>query len=440
MDQSRQRPSVTPDALRRLNALFTPALCRLSDQFAAAGHQLLPVGGAVRDALLGRDTADLDLATSASPAEMLQLLPVRRLLLTGLKHGSVTLLSEDGDGALADITTYRMDMDYSDGRHPDRIARTDSLVADLARRDFTVNAMAYTPETGLIDPFRGLDDLNARLLRTVGDPVTRFREDALRLLRALRFASELDFRLEPDTEHALLSCRQGLTRPSGERITAELDRLLVGPAALRILQSYRSVLEIAAPGLLPALVPDAFAAVPADPDLRLAALLVLAFPDPIKDDHPSALQTRLDVRHDALFRRLRLTRRRRRRLTALAAAALADPAPGRRGASALLALLKTGAETTDDLFALRGVLRERDPADLARARAVADLFAEGLTGPEGLAVDGRDLLARGFRGPAVGRALNILFGAVLDGDVTNRRPDLLRFLDKKNPPPEREIP
>ena len=178
-----------------------PQVLRAMEMLNAAGHRAYLVGGAVRELLRGRGAlTDFDLTTSARPEETERVFSGFRLVETGLKHGTVTVLM---DGLPLEITTFRVDGTYSDGRHPDGVAFTPSLERDLERRDFTINAMAYHPGEGLIDLHGGRGDLAAGLVRCVGDPARRFQEDGLRMLRCMRFAAVLDFRVEEDTGAAL---------------------------------------------------------------------------------------------------------------------------------------------------------------------------------------------------------------------------------------------
>lgn len=189
-----------------------------------AGHEACPVGGCVRDLLLGRAPGDWDIATSARPEAVTALF--ERTVPTGLKHGTVTVLL---GGMALEVTTFRGESGYSDGRHPDRVTFGVGLREDLARRDFTINAMALAPDGSVLDPFGGRADLARRLIRCVGEPERRFTEDALRMLRAVRFAAQLGFSLEARTAAALASCAPLLERVSGERIRAELEKTLLSP-------------------------------------------------------------------------------------------------------------------------------------------------------------------------------------------------------------------
>lgn len=187
------------------------------------GHEAYVVGGCVRDFILGREPNDWDICTSATPAEMLEIFKDKQIIETGLQHGTVTVVI---DGEPYEVTTYRIDGIYSDNRRPDSVAFTDSLAEDLKRRDFTINAMAYNNKTGLVDPYGGLKDLQHKYLRCVGSPKERFEEDALRILRAVRFAAQLGFRIDPDTENEAYIQRDRLNNISVERINSEFCKII----------------------------------------------------------------------------------------------------------------------------------------------------------------------------------------------------------------------
>ena len=194
------------------------------DTLRQAGYAAHPVGGCVRDLLLGRTPGDYDLCTSARPEQVMALF--ERTIPTGIQHGTVTVLTGDGP---VEVTTFRREGGYADGRHPDGVAFDVGLTEDLARRDFTINAMALGPEGAVVDPFDGRDDLNAGIVRCVGEPDRRFAEDALRMLRAVRFAAQLGFAIAPETEEAIRRNAGRMARVSGERIKAELEKILLSP-------------------------------------------------------------------------------------------------------------------------------------------------------------------------------------------------------------------
>lgn len=212
-----------------------------------AGYEAWLVGGCVRDSLNGVVPKDYDVTTNALTEEVISAFEGFRVIGTGLKHGTVTVLS---GGMPVEVTTYRVDGLYSDGRHPDSVSFASDIRSDLSRRDFTVNAMAYSPERGYIDLFGGMSDLESGLIRCVGNPERRFGEDALRILRAMRFASVLGFDIETETAAAIHRCRGLLQRIAVERITQELLRLLCGINAGNVLRQYSDVIgEIMPPCL-----------------------------------------------------------------------------------------------------------------------------------------------------------------------------------------------
>ena len=205
----------------------------------SAGFEAYAVGGCVRDSLLGKTPNDWDITTSAKPEDMKSVFADFHCIDTGIKHGTVTVVI---DGEPLEITTFRLDGEYEDNRHPKSVTFTSNLGADLGRRDFTVNAMAYSKMTGTVDLFGGQNDLKNKIIRCVGDPDRRFNEDALRILRALRFASALDFEIEEKTAQSLSKNRALLGNISEERIAKELLKLVCGKGAKRILTDFAPVL------------------------------------------------------------------------------------------------------------------------------------------------------------------------------------------------------
>lgn len=214
----------------------------------SAGFEAYAVGGCVRDSLLGKTPNDWDITTSAKPEDMKSVFADFHCIDTGIKHGTVTVVI---DGEPLEITTFRLDGEYEDNRHPKSVTFTSNLGADLGRRDFTVNAMAYSKMTGTVDLFGGQNDLKNKIIRCVGDPDRRFNEDALRILRALRFASVLDFEIEEKTAQSLLKNRALLENISEERIAKELLKLVRGKGAKRILTDFAPVLFEILPELQP---------------------------------------------------------------------------------------------------------------------------------------------------------------------------------------------
>ena len=231
-----------------------PGAALLLDALHGAGHAAYAVGGCVRDSLLGLDPHDWDLCTSARPEQVMALFGEEKCIPTGLQHGTVTVKQ---GGRLYETTTFRTEGAYSDGRHPDAVCFVPDVREDLARRDFTINAMAYSAEEGLIDPFGGRDDLAAHLVRAVGEPERRFEEDALRILRLYRFAARFGFAIDPATGAAARVLGPHLDCVSAERIQEELLKLLAAPRPGSYLEP--AVLAVILPELEPEKQPERFA-------------------------------------------------------------------------------------------------------------------------------------------------------------------------------------
>lgn len=223
--------------------LILKALCE-------SGYEAYFVGGCVRDFLMNRSCNDFDITTSAKPLEIEEALSRKgiRYFETGLKHGTVTAVL---DGEAFEITTYRTDGEYLDARHPENVVFVSDLSEDLSRRDFTVNALAYNEHDGIVDKFGGIDDIKNGIIRTVGNPDKRFNEDALRIMRALRFASTLGFIIESETADSIHKNAELLKNISAERIYCELMKLLAGDSCERILLEFRDVIGVIIPELIP---------------------------------------------------------------------------------------------------------------------------------------------------------------------------------------------
>ena len=194
------------------------------------GYEAYVVGGCVRDSILGKTPNDWDICTSATPDKMIEIFADHEVIPTGLQHGTVTVVI---NRTPYECTTFRIDGDYSDNRRPDKVEFTTDIVKDLSRRDFTINAMAYNPRTSLVDPFGGVEDIKEKVIRCVGNAEERFSEDALRILRAVRFASQLDFCIDSATDNAIELLHKNLKNISIERITSELNKMIVCPSFYR---------------------------------------------------------------------------------------------------------------------------------------------------------------------------------------------------------------
>lgn len=428
------------------------ALSRLED----AGFAAYVVGGCVRDALMGRTPGDYDITTDAAPEQTAAVFSGERVIETGLRHGTVTVLLR---GQPLEITTFRVDGAYSDARHPDAVRFTLSLEEDLARRDFTVNAIAYSPRRGLIDPFGGAEDLRAGLLRCVGAPELRFREDALRILRCLRFSATLGFAIDPAAAAAAREERTLLGRVSAERVAEELKKLVCGPFVRRVVLTETDILGAVLPELLPMRGFDqrnkhhiydilehcaaACEAIAPEPVLRLAALLHdvgkpdCFFTDEAGVGHFYGHAERGAELADAILERLRFDRESREEIVALVRRHDLRIEPERR--AVLRCLRRFGPDFFFRLLALKradALAHASGPKTderLARYDALEALARESLSEAacfslRSLAVNGHDLLAAGLSGPAVGQALDALLDAVIDGRVPNEKDALLAFL------------
>lgn len=210
------------------------------------GHEAYIVGGCVRDFLMGSQPHDWDVTTSASPSEIKDAFSGYKTIDTGIKHGTVTVIMQSMP---VEITTFRIDGEYTDNRHPDDVKFTKNIQEDLSRRDFTMNAVAYNPKTGFVDPFSGKDDIENKIIRCVGNPDKRFGEDALRILRAIRFSSVLGFRIEDNTSESIIRNENLISNVAVERISVELLKLLTGKNVFSVLTKYRSVIAVFIPEL-----------------------------------------------------------------------------------------------------------------------------------------------------------------------------------------------
>lgn len=228
-------------------------ICEILERLERAGFRAFTVGGCVRDHLMNMPPHDFDITTSAAPRETENVFADCRVIETGIKHGTVTVLYK---GISTEITTFRVDGGYSDGRHPDSVSFSQNVEDDLSRRDFTMNGIAYNPKTGYVDPFGGMRDIEAGIIRCIGDPDKRFGEDALRVVRALRFSSTLGFPIEEKTARAMELHVKDLRKVSAERVFAELKRLICGKDVKRVMLEF--------PGIFAAMLPPLAAAVDYD--------------------------------------------------------------------------------------------------------------------------------------------------------------------------------
>ena len=443
-----------------------PGAALLLDALHGAGHAAYAVGGCVRDSLLGLDPHDWDLCTSARPEQVMELFGEEKCIPTGLQHGTVTVKQ---GGRLYETTTFRTEGAYSDGRHPDAVCFVPDVREDLARRDFTINAMAYSAEEGLIDPFGGRDDLAAHLVRAVGEPERRFEEDALRILRLYRFAARFGFAIDPATGAAARALGPHLDCVSAERIQEELLKLLAAPRPGSYLEP--AVLAVVLPELEPEEQPERFAELCRTIDrieptaenvpARLAALLC-----PLGEAGARKALRKLKC-SNALTDEVTVLEREAgggagsfllprsrdrwagsssedrplgwdpaaagsRAGDGMARTVSEEEAPGTPGSEMQLTAKRLlGRYELPTIQRLTALCSARHP-EQTRAFAALRAEAERLTAENAccrvsqLAVNGRDLMAAGVRpGPGLRQVLNALLEAVITGQTPNEKDALL---------------
>ena len=423
------------------------------------GYEAYIVGGCVRDSLMGKSPSDWDICTSARAEEMMALFEDKRVIPTGIQHGTLTILAEDG---AYEVTTFRIDGEYLDHRHPKSVAFTRELAEDLSRRDFTINAMAWHPERGLIDLFGGVEDLRDRLVRAVGDPVQRFNEDGLRMLRMVRFATVLDFDYDPATYDAVRTRGHVLQYISKERIQVELNKILLAAHPARGLEDLYTL------GMYPYIIPmmchtvgfaqrgghhflDVFehsllavGVIAPELVLRLTMLLHDIGKPFVWDSSESLSYDRFDD-HAAvsaklagkILRDLKYDNATRKDVVELIAhhndILLPDPVNVRR------ALARLGEVQTRRLVQVK--VADLIAHDLAGEREkILALFAEisdvidevvargDCTSVKALAIGGQDMMALGLSGRAIGQMLNAALELVLEKPEMNTRETLLNWV------------
>lgn len=380
------------------------------NRLLGAGYDAYVVGGALRDMLLGRAAHDWDVATSALPEETARIFSDLSVIKTGLQHGTVTVLV---DHEPIEVTTFRIDGDYLDARHPTGVTFTRCIEEDLARRDFTVNAMAYNDMRGLVDLYGGREDLSNGLIRAVGQAEKRFSEDALRILRAFRFMAKLGFDIDGDTLDAAVTCRDGLARISAERVTAELVGLFEGKDATPALSLMIDN------GIFDAIAPDWGV-----PTFGFAAL----------DSLPPVFEVRFAYflrscpdRGEGLMRHLRLSGKQSARIRGLLS--LRDFDFAGFSESRIRRLVAAAGQYAEDLVPLLSV---GDFFSLPRGteeraiEAVENILQRGdCLSVSALAVNGRMLMELGFGGREIGTVLEKLLEAVLEEPSRNTSEELL---------------
>lgn len=417
------------------------------------GFACYAVGGCVRDWLLGLTPHDYDLCTDALPQQIKAVFAGYSLVLAGEKHGTVGVITP---GGVVEITTFRTEGQYLDNRHPDRVEFVSRVEEDLARRDFTVNAMAWSESQGLVDPFGGEKDLKSQVLRAVGEPSARFQEDSLRILRGVRFAVRFSLTPEPETMDAMVRLSPLMDNLARERVFDELSRLLPLVNA-RDLVTYAPILTQVIPELAPCVdfrqhsrhhIYDVYTHmahvtenVPPEPALRWAALLHdVGKPATFSLDekghgHFYGHAQKSAEMADAVLLRLKAPTQLRERVVTLVAQHMTYPDPDKRQLRRRLSRL--GEDVLTDLLRLqmadtggKGITKAEEMDYFPAVREILrEIKAENscLTLKE-LAVNGHDLMALGYSGKEIGQALNLLLDQVLDEKLSNEKPALLAYL------------
>ncbi|MDE5984045.1 MAG: HD domain-containing protein [Eubacterium sp.] len=425
-----------------------------------AGYEAFAVGGCVRDYLMQRPCDDIDITTSATPIQTEKVLADNgiRFVETGLKHGTVTALV---DGDTFEVTTYRTDGDYKDSRHPENVEFVTDIKEDLSRRDFTINAIAYSENAGFVDLFGGRTDINNKIIRAVGDADKRFKEDALRIMRAIRFASVLSFDIEPNTKKAIFDNKELLKNVSAERIFTELSKLLMGDSVFDILVDYRDIIAVVIPELEPIFnvaqntkwhiydvwqhTCKAVEQSPKDLSLRLTMLfhdVGKAFAKTTDEngaDHFKGHQKISAEYTENALKRLKVSNEIYDRVMYLVP--IHDMHIGTDKKKIKKWLTKAGEDRLRDLIEVKRAdklaqnpqmtAEELKNLDVTQS-TLDEIIEEGEPfAVKDLAVNGNDIMSVGFKGKQVGTVLNILLDKVIDNELPNDKDVLIRYISEK---------
>lgn len=397
-----------------MNMIIPGYISVILERLRQCGFECYLVGGCVRDAMMGIAPHDFDLTTDATPDEMLDVFADYRIIETGLKHGTVTVVS---DGENVEITTYRIDGEYIDNRRPEDVTFTRSLNEDLSRRDFTVNAFAYSPYSGLVDIFGGRDDLKNRLIRCVGEADKRFGEDGLRILRALRFSSCLNFGIHRDTALSIHRNKHLLQNISAERIYTELRKLVCGEGASSVIREYMDVFETVFPMVSECKDVIYYNAcrlgdLPFDYITRFAALLygvdtgiVREFMNSLKPDNYS-----------------------RDSVVTICMLAL-DELPAQKVYIRKL-MNKYDNELIYAAARIKNVFSKEFDFDAFISMLDNQIAHNPCVRIKQLAVDGSALMAKGFpKGPVIGKMLSAILDAVIEDKCENNVDSIMKYVD-----------
>ena len=431
---------------------------KLINLIISNGYEAYAVGGCVRDFLMQRQCDDIDITTSAKPDELEKILSDNNIkfIETGIKHGTVTAVMDDG--SVFEVTTFRTEGAYTDSRHPENVTFVSDINDDLARRDFTVNAIAYNDEKGFADPYDGQRDIELKIIRAVGDADARFKEDALRIMRAIRFASVLGFDIEEKTKKALFDNKELLKNISAERIYAELSKLLMGSNVYDVLVEYRDIIAVVIPELEPIFnveqntkwhiydvwhhTAKSVEQAPYDLALRYTMLLhdigkaYTKTTDENGTDHFKGHQIISGEHSLTALKRLKAPNEVLER--AMAVIPIHDMHIGIEDKKIKKWLSKLGENTLRDLIAVkRSDKLAQNPEMIAEELKRLDITEEKLNDiiaagepfeVKDLAVNGNDIMASGYKGREIGIVLNSVLEKVIDGQLKNDRESINEFL------------
>ncbi len=359
----------------------------------SGGFDAFAVGGCVRDKLMGNDATDYDITTNALPQQIKEIFYEYKIIETGIKHGTVTVVMDDMP---FEITTFRTESSYSDSRHPDYVNFVSSLTEDLSRRDFTMNAIAYAPEIGIVDPFGGCKDIKNRLIRTVGDPQKRFSEDSLRILRALRFTATLGFEIESETAKSIELLVESVLKVSPERIYTELKKMLLGKYSFDVINKFKDAIAKIVP-----LSKDLskLSAIPNDFSMRLYYLCgdeVINVLNYLRADNETKRKSGLlleskPIPHDRIEQKIYIS------------------ALGREDAKYVAKYRCISYD--EEITGFMEIINSDDCLSIKE-----------------LNVNGNDLIGLGIKGSNIKRYLHILLMKVIKGNVKNEYDDLMQYI------------
>lgn len=426
------------------------------------GFEAFLIGGSVRDYIMGLPIGDIDITTSATPTEVEEVFKDFRVIETGIKHGTVTVLI---DNEPLEITTYRSEGTYSDNRHPDSVIFSKSLKDDVIRRDFTMNGIAFDFESGFVDLVGGIDDIKSKTIRAIGDAETRFREDALRILRALRFSSVLGFSIEESTSNAIHKCKALLKNISAERIAVEFSKLICGKNAYSVLKEYADVICMFIPELEKCVdfqqvnrhhIYDVYTHTlkaleqsKNDLHIRLALLLhdigkpYVAHFDEKGEQHYYSHPKKSAELTENILTRLRFDNDTKNAVVTLVkmhdTPIMLDKEdiPSKKRLKRILSQI--GVDLTYDLIEIKRCDNSAQNPQYYRGddfyKATYDMLDEIINGDEcfsikDLKINGNDLISLGFKGKDIGKALQKCLDGVMDGKVENSFDDLMKYAKK----------